>query len=395
MKPAKAKQDGPVKTGVATRRAAHQSSGQIPGAPESESNRDHAAWEGLPLGIVQVDGRGRVAWANSSALEMLGVSAAQSRSLDLGHLQTHGRREDGTPANRDDDVVGACLKSGRSQPARLLQIDRPDGSSVWLQFSALPHSSGNSQPIPGVLLCLYDVTARVRRESALRESESMHRGIIEAMHAGMLQISSSGAIIWANPVALQIIDPIRRQLPEDGGQQFFRSLCHTDGKAMSAKNNPIAKCLSAGKPQGNLSLGLRCEDGTVMWLGCTVWPVPGTEPGKPVSAMMAFFDITERQQAEQALRESELRFRQVADCNMVGIIFWQKDGLIHEANDEFLRMLGYTKDDLRHGRVNWRDLTPPEYQPADEPERNNVPGLPKSPGGGFFWAPSARHPSGV
>ncbi|HKI93698.1 MAG TPA: PAS domain S-box protein [Gemmatimonadales bacterium] len=72
----------------------------------------------------------------------------------------------------------------------------------------------------------------------------------------------------------------------------------------------------------------------------------------------------ERRRAEEALRASEARFRRLVDSNLIGIVFWHRSGLITDANDAFLRMLGYSRDDLEAGRLNYRTLTPPEHQPA-------------------------------
>src|SRR5262249_14774699 len=59
-----------------------------------------------------------------------------------------------------------------------------------------------------------------------------------------------------------------------------------------------------------------------------------------------------------AQRESKIR--RLVDANVIGIIFWKDEGDIVEANDAFLRMVGYERKDLVSGRVRWRDLTPPE-----------------------------------
>jgi len=77
-------------------------------------------------------------------------------------------------------------------------------------------------------------------------------------------------------------------------------------------------------------------------------------------------DITERKQAEAALHDSEARFRSVVASNMMGIIFWNAHGDITETNNAFLRMVGYTEEDVRTGRVQWSKMTPPEYRELDE-----------------------------
>lgn len=66
-----------------------------------------------------------------------------------------------------------------------------------------------------------------------------------------------------------------------------------------------------------------------------------------------------------ALRSSEARFRRVVDSGMVGILFWNSEGGIYEANDALLHMVGYTRQDLAAGRVRWDAMTPTEYAPLD------------------------------
>ncbi len=69
---------------------------------------------------------------------------------------------------------------------------------------------------------------------------------------------------------------------------------------------------------------------------------------------------------EKRLRTSESRFRRLKESNTIGIISWHMDGTIGEANDLFLNMLGYRQADLRTGRLNWRELTPPESKQRDQ-----------------------------
>jgi PAS domain S-box-containing protein len=77
-------------------------------------------------------------------------------------------------------------------------------------------------------------------------------------------------------------------------------------------------------------------------------------------------DITDRREIEDNLRRSERRFRRVIDSNMVGVVFWGPDGAVHDANDACLAILGYTRDDLSAGRLNWKRMTPPEHANLDE-----------------------------
>ena len=64
-------------------------------------------------------------------------------------------------------------------------------------------------------------------------------------------------------------------------------------------------------------------------------------------------------------RMGQSRLRSVVDSAMMGIFFWDPNGRINGANDEFLRILGYTRDDQAHHRIDWMTITPPEYREAD------------------------------
>lgn len=65
------------------------------------------------------------------------------------------------------------------------------------------------------------------------------------------------------------------------------------------------------------------------------------------------------------LAERESRIRRLWDANIIGIFVWDIEGRILEANDAFLRMVGYPREDLAAGRLDWTSLTPPEWRDRD------------------------------
>jgi PAS domain S-box-containing protein len=68
-----------------------------------------------------------------------------------------------------------------------------------------------------------------------------------------------------------------------------------------------------------------------------------------------------RRQTEAALRERESRIRRLVDANIIGIFIFDLEGRIVEANDAFLQLVGYDREDVVAGRLHWTELTPPEW----------------------------------
>ncbi|HSF17565.1 MAG TPA: AAA family ATPase [Vicinamibacteria bacterium] len=69
------------------------------------------------------------------------------------------------------------------------------------------------------------------------------------------------------------------------------------------------------------------------------------------------------------LEDRERRIRRLVDANILGICLWNLEGAILGANEAFLRMLQYGRDDVASGRLRWTDLTPPEWREYDESAR--------------------------
>jgi len=75
----------------------------------------------------------------------------------------------------------------------------------------------------------------------------------------------------------------------------------------------------------------------------------------------------QRRHAEEKLRDSDERFRRVVESDMLGIVFWDSDGMIYDCNDAFLGMVGYSRADIAVGpRLSWSTLTPGEYDQRDQ-----------------------------
>lgn len=106
-------------------------------------------------------------------------------------------------------------------------------------------------------------------------------------------------------------------------------------------------------------------DGTQRYFEIHAYPTPA-------GLAVYFREMTQRKQAEMALVASEFRLRRLVDSNIIGVIFWDESGQITDANDAFLKIVGYQRSDLVAGRLNRRNLTPEEQLASSEQLLNEM-----------------------
>src|ERR1700680_4244272 len=66
-----------------------------------------------------------------------------------------------------------------------------------------------------------------------------------------------------------------------------------------------------------------------------------------------------------SLRQGEKRLRRLAESNIIGLAVGDLNGKMIEANDAFLKLVGYSRQELESGTIRWDSLTPPEYSDLD------------------------------
>ena len=198
-----------------------------------------------------------------------------------------------------------------------------------------------------------DVTERILAERALRESESRYRAMFEAMHEAVLVRDRDMRIIVCNASAERLFGVPRERIL--GRKDTAAAhVWNEDGSPLRMEDRSVWKTWTTGKPQIDQVIGVAREDGARMWLLVNSQPIFAEGDPKPVMVVASFADITERKEAERALKESEALNRAVVDSLHEGVFVRGPDETFIACNASAERILGLGSDEML-GRKNLED----------------------------------------
>jgi PAS domain S-box-containing protein len=235
-----------------------------------------------------------------------------------------------------------------------------------------------------------EITDRKRAEKKLREAEERFRRAFDDASIGMALNDLDGRFLQVNRALCEMLG----YSEEDLLSTNFRDITHSDDLDTSVDH---VQHVLEGKISGyQIEKRYLHANQHPVWVSLNVSLVRDSED-HPLYLVAQIQDISERKQAEEALRhaydeldskvrertaelaeanatlrEREARYRSIFDSNVIGIFFWETDGNIPRANDAFLDILGYTREDLRQNGLDWRHLTPEEYRPLDDEKMAEV-----------------------
>ena len=234
-----------------------------------------------------------------------------------------------------------------------MEVMLPSGRHMFILGNATPLRDAVGQ-VRGCAGAFVDITERKRAEESLSRLaaivESTDDAIISKTLDGIVLTWNSGAERLYGYSAAEVIGrPLQLTVPPDRQDELPAIL----------ERIPHAEFVERHE-----TVRVR-KDGRRLDVSITVSPTRGRD-GQINGASVIARDITERKQLERAVRESEQRLRRFVDSNIVGIVIANANGDILEANDYYLRLIGFSRQQLEVGKVDWRAITPPEWLPADE-----------------------------
>lgn len=180
------------------------------------------------------------------------------------------------------------------------------------------------------------------RKASLSDIDFPELPLFEQMEECIAIYDGEARILYANP-------PMLARMQASMAQVRGRSLWEL---YPDARENPFSKalrCALTTREKAQLDHYYEAWDS---WFDNRFYPHAD-------GVCVVAHDITARKRAEA-------RARRLSDSGVIGVIFWMRDGRLVDANEAFLRMVGYTREELLSGQVSWRDMTPPEHAALDE-----------------------------
>jgi PAS domain S-box-containing protein len=310
--------------------------------------------EHAPEAIVVFDGEtGRFLSGNANACALYGCSAeelAQMSPVDVSpEFQANGRRS---------------VDVAREKMQEALQGGAPVFEWIHRHTSGRPiHTEVRLVRLPAegkklLRASITDNTERIRAEQALRESEQKFRALFEASSQGVM-LHDDKQFLDVNPAAVRIMrcKSASELIGRHPGQ--VSPPAQPDGEpSQAAAARHIAECM---------------EDGSTRfeWVCCDPEgkPIPleviltRIEYGGRSIIQAIIIDIAERNAAEEALRQSEEKFKQLYELSPLGMAQVNWDGSFVQVNSSFAKIIGYTREEIT--KLTYWDVTPREYEQAE------------------------------
>jgi PAS domain S-box-containing protein len=329
------------------------------GAPPHSERRFHALTENA-LDIVMVTGPdGTIRYLSPSVERVLGYTPEEVLGTNTAEYVHPDDLE-----RAFGELEALLSKPGVHPEAVETRVRHKDGS--WRHLEGMATNLLDDPAVEGLVFNQRDVTDRVRAEEEVRrlnrelegrvaertaqleatlaelgESEERFRTTFEQAAVGVAHVGPDGRWLRVNDKLCEITGYSREEL----AGMTFQDITHSDDLQKDLKH--LGRLLAGEIRTYSTEKRYRRKDGSVVWINLTVSAV-GDSPGHVKYFITNIVDVTERREAEEALSQSEERYRAVVEQSAEGLYLVDSvTRRILETNPALQNMLGYTAAELR------------------------------------------------
>jgi len=295
-------------------------------ALRTEKQRFQTLSEQAPFGMVMIDQDGTFKYMNPKFRELFGYDLT-----DVPTGKTWFRKAYPDPTYRHQVISDWVNDLERSKPgekrSRVFTATCKDGTEKIANFISVQLEKGEH------LMACEDITEHRRADEALRESESRLRIILDSIQAGILIIDpETHTIVDLNPAAVKLIGAPK--------EKIVNSICHQYICPAEMGKCPITDLKQNIENRERILLTANGESHPIIK---TVFPIV---MGGRKYLLETFIDIAEHKRAEDALRESEERYRNILSNIEDGYYEIDISGNFNFFNNSLCKILGYPKEEI-------------------------------------------------
>jgi len=297
---------------------------------EAEARYRHL-FDSVPIGLFRTTPDGTILDANPALIEILGFDKKEpllERKASSFYTDPAARKQWEAAVAQEDVVTGVQA-----------QFQREGGERIWVELTAraIRGEDGNVDYYEGTL---EDITLRKRSEDALKESEAKYRALVNQSLQGLV-IFQDNRIVFANPQIAEIIGTSPKELLKMSPERIW-GLVHPVDREMVQQR--LQDRMSGKEVPDRYEVRVERSDGVSQWVD--VWVKLIDYQGKS-ALQVTLIDVTERKRANQAIKESEEKYRTLVEQSLFGIgISRGPPFRIFFANETFAEMVGYTVEEI-------------------------------------------------
>lgn len=267
--------------------------------------------------------------------------------------------------NKLDSSLKKYTSNNKIYDYKVHYVEQPckDGSTVWTEVvsAMVSNPKTGKLEVHGVTR---DISARKAFEEKLKESEARFRMISELIHVGIVLSDKNEKVLYINQRFTEMFGYTNEDMPSVNEWWY---LAYPDEDYRDMVKRKWAEVISYNNNDNTLDDSLefkvRCKNGNTLIIEFRLASAEGLN-------VVSFRDVTERRQAEKALKISEEKYKHLFDFMPFGISLTDKQGNLLENNKEAQKLLGLDKDELERRKIYgdvWHIIRPDgSDMPAEE-----------------------------
>ena len=250
---------------------------------------------------------------------------------------------------RVEDAIRKVIAGG-GEYAQQYRLVWPNGTTCWVDAHGVRVRNGSTHML-GIGV---DITDLKKTEQSLQESEEKYLLLLNSTAEAIYGLDLKGNCTFCNPACLRLLG---YRAPQDLlGKNMHDLMHHTraDGTPYPKQDCEIYVAVREGRASHVTHEVLWRADTTSFQ--AEYWSYPMYKTGELVGAVVTFLDVSDRKRAEQALQQSEEKYRELFENATYGIFRSRLDGTLLDVNPTLVAMLGYSSREELLKRNLSRDI---------------------------------------